>query len=56
MAFKVIGTQPHMQVERQQHMRVGFYERSTDRRGYANGCKPETVNTRITPITINIPY
>ena len=41
-----------MQVEHQQHLRVDSYESSTDRRGYANGFKPETVITRITSITL----
>jgi transposase-like protein len=44
-----------MQVERQHHLGVGPYERSTARRGYANGYKPKTVTTRIAPITFDIP-
>jgi transposase-like protein len=44
-----------MQVERQRHLGVGPYERSTRRRGHANGFKPKTVKTRIAPITFDIP-
>jgi putative transposase len=44
-----------MQVERQKHLGVGPYERSTERLGHANGFKPKTVSTRIAPITFDIP-
>jgi putative transposase len=44
-----------MQVERQKHLGVSPYERSTKRRGHANGFKPKTINTRIAPITFDIP-
>jgi transposase-like protein len=44
-----------MQVERQHHLGVDPYERSTRRKGHANGFKPKTVNTRIAPITFDIP-
>jgi transposase-like protein len=44
-----------MQVERQKHLGVGPYERSAERQGRANGFKPKTVNTRIAPITFDIP-
>jgi transposase-like protein len=44
-----------MQVERQKHLGVGPYERSAKRRGHANGFKPKTINTRIAPITFDIP-
>jgi putative transposase len=44
-----------MQVERQKHLGVSPYERSTKRRGHANGFKPKTINTRIAPITFEIP-
>jgi transposase-like protein len=44
-----------MQVERQKYLGVEPYERSTERKGYANGFKPKTVNTRIAPITFEIP-
>jgi transposase-like protein len=44
-----------MQAERQKHLGVEPYERSRIRRGRANGYKPKTVNTRIAPITFDIP-
>lgn len=44
-----------MQVERQKHLGVEPYERSKKRQGHANGYKPKTVNTRIAPITFDIP-
>jgi transposase-like protein len=44
-----------MQIERQKHLGVGPYERSVERQGHANGFKPKTVNTRIAPITFDIP-
>jgi transposase-like protein len=44
-----------MQAERQKYLGVGPYERSTHRQGHANGFKSKTVNTRIAPITFDIP-
>jgi len=44
-----------MQVERQKHLGVGPYERSAERQGHSNGFKPKTINTRIAPITFDIP-
>lgn len=44
-----------MQVERQKHLGVGPYERSSKRQGHANGFKPKTVKTRVAPITFDIP-
>ena len=44
-----------MQAERQKHLGVEPYERSRKRQGHANGYKPKTVNTRIAPITFDIP-
>lgn len=44
-----------MQVERQKHIGVGPYQRSEKRQGHSNGYKPKTVNTRIAPITFDIP-
>ena len=44
-----------MQVERQKYLGVGPYERSAERQGHSNGFKPKTVNTRIAPITFDIP-
>lgn len=44
-----------MQAERQKHLGVGPYERSSLRRGQANGYKPKTVQTRVGEITFDIP-
>ena len=44
-----------MQVERQNYLGVGPYERSNKRQGQANGFKPKTVSTRIAPIIFDIP-
>jgi transposase-like protein len=44
-----------MQIERQQHLGVGPYERSAERQGHANGYKPKTVTTRVGQITFAVP-
>lgn len=44
-----------MQIERQRHLGAGLYERSPERRGYANGYKPKTVATRLGKITFQVP-
>lgn len=44
-----------MQIERQHHLRAGLYERSPDRRDYANGYKSKTVATRVGKITFDVP-
>ncbi|HEX2557623.1 MAG TPA: IS256 family transposase [Nitrososphaera sp.] len=44
-----------MQIERQQHLGVGPYERSAERQGHANGYKPKTVTTRVGALTFNVP-
>lgn len=44
-----------MQVERQKHLGAAPFERSPERRGQANGFKPETVKTRVGEITFDIP-
>jgi transposase-like protein len=44
-----------MQLERQQHLGVGPYERSAARQGQANGYKPKTVQTRVGRITFDVP-
>ncbi len=44
-----------MQIERQQHLGAGPYERSPERQGYANGYKPKTVMTRVGDITFAVP-
>src|SRR5215211_7069362 len=44
-----------MQIERQQHIGVGAYERSAERKAHANGYKPKTVTTRVGPVTFAVP-
>lgn len=44
-----------MQAERQQYLRAAPYERTSERRGYANGYKPKTVTTRMGQVTFAIP-
>lgn len=44
-----------MQIERQQHLGAGPYERSLERRGHANGYKPKTISTRVGEITCAVP-
>jgi putative transposase len=44
-----------MQIERQQHIGVGPYERSDERKGHANGYKPKTVTTRVGEVRFAIP-
>ncbi|MBU4445286.1 IS256 family transposase [bacterium] len=44
-----------MKIERSQAINAEPYERTEDRRGYANGFKPKTVNTRIGAMTVQIP-
>ena len=44
-----------MQVERAEYLRAGEYERTEERKGYANGYKPKTVRTRLGEITFAVP-
>ena len=44
-----------MQLERQNHLGAGLYERSPERRDYANGYKPKTVATRVGKISFDVP-
>jgi len=44
-----------MKAERCQALGAGAYERSEKRRGYANGFKPKTINTRVGSMTVQIP-
>lgn len=44
-----------MQAEREAWLGAGLYERSEQRRSYANGYKPKTVSTRLGKITFDIP-
>jgi transposase-like protein len=44
-----------MQIERQRHLGVGPYERSSERKGHANGYKPKQVTTRVGKISFDVP-
>lgn len=44
-----------MQVERQNYLGAGPFERSPERRGQANGYKPKTVKTRLGEIAFEVP-
>lgn len=44
-----------MQEERSQFLRAEPYERSSDRKGYANGYKDKTLDTRMGSMTVKIP-
>ena len=36
-----------MQAERAEHLNAGPYQHTSERRGYANGFKPKTMQTRV---------
>ena len=44
-----------MKIERNEVLNAAPYERCSDRRGYANGYKPKTVNTRIGSLELSVP-
>ncbi len=44
-----------MRMEREQFLGAGLYERSADRRGYANGVKPKKVDTPAGTLTLDVP-
>jgi putative transposase len=44
-----------MQIERQNHLKAAPYERTAERRGYANGYKPKTMTTRVGKVTFDVP-
>lgn len=44
-----------MRIERSQVLGAEPYEWTERRRGYANGYKPKTLNTRLGPITVQVP-
>ena len=44
-----------MKAERQQYLGAAPYQHSPERRGHANGYKPKTMNTRLGPITFEVP-
>jgi len=44
-----------MKIEREDVLAAGAYQRTPDRKGYANGYKPKTVDTRMGRITVDVP-
>jgi putative transposase len=44
-----------MKLERAEVLRAGPYERTSERRGYANGFKPKTVNSRLGRLELQVP-
>ena len=44
-----------MKIERSQHLQAQLYERTEQRRGYANGYKPKTVKTRLGELRLQVP-
>jgi len=44
-----------MKIEREQALSAGRYQRTAERKGYANGFKPKTVDTRVGRITVDVP-
>jgi putative transposase len=44
-----------MKIERDQVLGAGLYERSENRKGYANGYKPKTLETRMGKIAVSVP-
>ena len=44
-----------MKIEREDILSAGAYQRTPDRKGYANGYKPKTVDTRMGRFTVDVP-
>lgn len=44
-----------MKLEREQVLGAASYERTDERRGYANGFKPKTIATRVGDMTVQVP-
>jgi hypothetical protein len=44
-----------MRFERERYLGAGHYERSPERRGYANGTKPKTIDTPVGTLTVDVP-
>lgn len=53
-AFKLLINEA-MKRERSEALGAGAYERTDERRGYANGYKPKTLATRMGKVTVEIP-
>lgn len=44
-----------MRIEREQFLGADHYERVSERRGYANGTKPKSVDTQAGTLTLDVP-
>ena len=44
-----------MQIERERFLGAGLYERTVERRGYANGYKPKRIDTPAGTVTVRVP-
>lgn len=44
-----------MQIERERFLGAGLYERTPDRRGYANGYKPKRIDTPAGTVSVQVP-
>ena len=44
-----------MRLERERFLGAGLYERTADRRGYANGYKPKRIDTPAGTLTLDVP-
>ena len=44
-----------MKIEREQALNAQLYQRTDERKGYANGYKPKTLDTRVGKLTVNVP-
>ncbi len=44
-----------MKIEREEVLAARAYQRTPDRKGYANGFKPKTVDTRMGRIAVDVP-
>lgn len=44
-----------MELERQKHLQASPYERTDQRKGYANGYKPKQIKTRLGKLHLQIP-
>ena len=44
-----------MQIERERFLGAGLYERTAERRGYANGYKPKRIDTPAGTVTVRVP-
>ena len=50
-----LGIQSLMELERDEHIGVGSYERGDERRSYRNGYKSRTLYTRVGPLVLQVP-